>query len=333
MSHDLCDKGGQENMMRVAVVGVGHFGKLHAAKYAAMEGVELVAVVDQDQKRGGDVAALYGCRALTDYRKLAGEVDAASLTVPTSLHHEVGRDLLEMDIHLLVEKPITESVDSANTLIATAHTRGLTLQVGHLERFSPAYFALAERVSKPLFIEANRIAPFNPRAKDVNVVLDLMIHDIDLITALVGAPLISVDAVGAAVVSEGEDIVSARLGFASGCAANLTASRVSLKTERSMRIFQPDTYLVADLAQRKVTVRRKGEGEMFPGIPNIETEEFSFDEADALAQEIAAFVKCVRTREIPAVNGEAGRDAVQAALMITDSLQAHRRLLEQSGAI
>ena len=333
MSHDLCDKGGQENMMRVAVVGVGHFGKLHAAKYAAMEGVELVAVVDQDQKRGGDVAALYGCRALTDHRKLAGEVDAASLTVPTSLHHEVGRDLLEMDIHLLVEKPITESVDSANTLIATAHARGLTLQVGHLERFSPAYFALTERVSKPLFIEANRIAPFNPRAKDVNVVLDLMIHDIDLITALVGAPLISVDAVGAAVVSEGEDIVSARLGFASGCAANLTASRVSLKTERSMRIFQPDTYLVADLAQRKVTVRRKGKGEMFPGIPNIETEEFSFDEADALAQEIAAFVKCVRTREIPAVNGEAGRDAVQAALMITDSLQAHRRLLEQSGAI
>jgi predicted dehydrogenase len=192
---------------------------------------------------------------------------------------------------------------------------------------------LAERVTKPLFIEANRIAPFQPRAKDVNVVLDLMIHDIDLIMALVGAPLISVDAVGAAVVSEGEDIVSARLGFASGCAANLTASRVSLKTERSMRIFQPDTYLVADLAQRKVTSRRKGDGEMFPGIPNIETEEFSFEEADALAHEIAAFVHCVRQRETPAVTGEAGRDAVQAALMITDSLQAHRRLLEQSGVI
>ena len=241
--------------------------------------------------------------------------------------------MLFRSIHLLVEKPITVTVDSANALIATAKARGLTLQVGHLERFSPAYFALAERVGKPLFIEANRIAPFNPRAKDVNVVLDLMIHDIDLITALVGAPLISVDAVGAAVVSEGEDIVSARLGFASGCAANLTASRVSLKTERSMRIFQPDTYLVADLAQRKVTIRRKGDGEMFPGIPNIETEEFSFEEADALGQEIAAFIHCVRQREIPAVNGEAGRDAVQAALMITDSLQAHRRLLEQSGVI
>ena len=320
-------------MIRVAVVGVGHFGKLHAQKYAALDGVELVAVVDQDGERGAEIAALHGCRTLTDYRDLAGQVDAVSLTVPTSLHHEVGRELLEMGIHLLVEKPITESVEGANALIATAQARGLTLQVGHLERFSPAYFALAERVKKPLFIEANRIAPFNPRAKDVNVVLDLMIHDIDLITALVGAPLISVDAVGAAVVSEGEDIVSARLGFASGCAANLTASRVSLKTERSMRIFQPDTYLVADLAQRKVTVRRKGEGEMFPGIPNIETEEFSFGEADALAQEIAAFVHCVRTRETPAVNGEAGRDAVQAALMITDSLQAHRRLLEQSGVI
>ena len=319
--------------LRVAVVGVGHFGRLHAEKYAAMDDVELVAVVDQDAARGAEIAAAHGCQALEHYQDLAGKVDAASLTVPTSLHHSVGLELLEMSLSLLVEKPITETVDSANALIATAKARGLTLQVGHLERFSPAYFALAERVSEPLFIEANRIAPFQPRAKDVNVVLDLMIHDIDLIMALVKSPLISVDAVGAAVVSEGEDIVSARLGFASGCAANLTASRVSLKTERSMRIFQPDAYLVADLAQRKVTSRRKGEGEMFPGIRNIETEEFSFEQADALAHEIADFVRCVRTKETPAVNGEAGRDAVQAALMITDSLQAHRRLLEQSGVI
>ncbi len=319
--------------MRVAVVGVGHFGRLHAEKYAAMADVELVAVVDQDQARGEEIAAHLGCRALQDYRQLAGQIEAASLTVPTSLHHQVGRELLEMGIHLLVEKPITESVETANILISAAKARGLTLQVGHLERFSPAYFALAERVSKPLFIEANRIAAFRPRATDVNVVLDLMIHDIDLIMALVQSPLISVDAVGAAVVSEREDIVSARLGFASGCAANLTASRVSLKTERSMRIFQPDAYLVADLAERKVTSRRKGKGEMFPGIPNIETEEFSFEEADALASEIAAFIQCVRRRETPAVTGEAGRNAVEAALKITDSLQAHRRLLEQSGVI
>ncbi len=318
---------------RVAVVGVGHFGRLHAEKYAALADVELVAVVDRDQARGEEVASQLGCRALQDYRHLAGQIDAASLTVPTSLHHQVGQELLELGIHLLVEKPITESVESANKLIAAAKARGLTLQVGHLERFSPAYFALAERVSKPLFIEANRIAAFRPRATDVNVVLDLMIHDIDLIMALVRSPLVSVDAVGAAVVSEMEDIVSARLGFASGCAANLTASRVSLKTERSMRIFQPDAYLVVDLAQRKVTSRRKGEGEMFPGIPNIETEEFSFEEADALANEIAAFIQCVRRQETPAVTGEAGRDAVEAALKITDSLQAHRRLLEQSGVL
>ena len=145
-----------------------------------MDNVEFVAVDNQDAARGAEIAALHGCRALTDYSDLAGLVDAASLTVPTSLHHDVGRALLEMGIHLLVEKPITETVDSTNTLIATAKARGLTLQVGHLERFSPAYFALAERVDKPLFIEANRTAPFNPRARDVNVVLDLMIHDIDL---------------------------------------------------------------------------------------------------------------------------------------------------------
>ena len=319
--------------MRVAVIGVGHFGSLHAEKYAAMDGVDLVAVVDQDIERGAEIAARQGCEALTDFNKLAGRVDAASLAVPTSLHHDIGQAVLELGINLLVEKPITETVTTANALIATAKARDLTMQVGHLERFSPAYFALAEQVSNPLFIEANRIAPFQPRAKDVNVVLDLMIHDIDLITALVGAPLISVDAVGAAVVSEMEDIVSARLGFASGCAANLTASRVSLKTERSMRIFQPDSYLVADLAQRKVTSRRKGDGEMFPGIPNIETEEFSFEETDALAAEIGAFIHCVRNKETPAVTGEAGRDAVQAAQMITDSLQSHRRLLERSGVI
>ena len=319
--------------MRVAVIGVGHFGSLHAEKYAAMDHVDLVAVVDRDTDRATNIAAKYGCKALTDYTLLAGQIDAASLAVPTSLHHEFGQKVLELGIHLLVEKPITDSVNSANALIATAKTLGLTIQVGHLERFSPAYFALAERVSKPLFIEANRIAPFQPRAKDVNVVLALMIHDIDLITSLVSAPLISVDAVGAAVVSKQEDIVSARLGFASGCTANLTASRVSLKTERTLRIFQPDTYLVADLAERKVTSRRKGKGEMFPGIPNIETEDFSFEQTDALAAEIDSFINCVSNKETPAVTGEAGRDAVQAAQMITDSLQSHRRLLEQSGVI
>ena len=319
--------------MRVVVIGVGHFGSLHAEKYAAMDSVNLIAVVDRDIDRATKIATKNGCMALTDYTKLAGQVDAASLAVPTSLHHEFGQTVLEMGIHLLVEKPITESVKTADDLIATAKAKDLTVQVGHLERFSPAYFALAKRVKKPLFIEAKRIAPFQPRAKDVNVVLDLMIHDIDLITALVGGPLISVDAVGAAVVSEQEDIVSARIGFASGCTANLTASRVSLKTERTIRIFQPDTYLVADLAQRKVTSRRKGEGEMFPGIPNIETEEFSFEQTDALAAEISAFIDCIRNRKKPAVTGEAGRDAVQAAQMITDSLQSHRRLLEQSGVI
>ena len=319
--------------LRVAVVGVGHFGRLHAEKYAALDGAELIAVVDSDGERAAEVAGPLGCRALTDHAELNGLIDAASLTVPTSLHHQVGRDLLGAGIHLLIEKPITPSVDAANDLIAVAKARDLTLQVGHLERFSPAYFALTERVTKPLFIEANRIAAFQPRATDVDVVLDLMIHDIDLIMALVRSPLLSVDAIGAPVVSEREDIVNARINFASGCAANLTASRVSLKTERTMRIFQPDAYLVADLAKRKVTSRRKGKGEMFPGIPNIEQEEFSFDEADALAHEIAAFVDCVRLGETPAVTGEAGRDAVQAAQMITDSLQTHRRLLEQSGVI
>jgi predicted dehydrogenase len=315
------------------VIGVGHFGRRHAEKYAAIEGADLIAVADADAGRAAEVAAACGTTAVTDYRELFGKVEAVSLAVPTSRHHAVARDCLEAGLHVLVEKPLADKVDDANDLIEIAEARGLILQVGHLERFSPAYFAMADRVSKPLYIEANRISPFNPRVIDVSVVLDLMIHDIDLIMALVGEPVLRVDAIGAPVVSKHEDIVNTRVTFASGCVANLTASRVSLKTERTMRIFEPACYIQADLVARKVVVRSKGEGEMFPGIPNIAQDEHVFDEADALMLEVEAFIKSVRTGERPRVDGVAGRDAVQAAMMITDSLRAHRRMLEQAGTI
>lgn len=319
--------------IRVAVIGVGHFGHRHAEKYAALDMAELVAVVDSDPEQAEAVAAQHGCAALRTPAEVFDRVDAVSIAVPTSLHFPVARDCLEAGLHLLVEKPITDSLEDADSLIELARARGLTLQVGHLERFSPAYFAMADEVSKPLFIEANRISPFNPRVIDVSVVLDLMIHDIDLIMALVGEPVTSVDAIGAPVVSRHEDIVNTRVTFANGCVANLTASRVSLKTERTMRIFQPESYIQADLAARRVVTRRRGEGEMFPGIPNIAQEEQEFGDADSLRLEIEAFLAAVRDGTPPHVDGAAGRDAVRAAQMVTDSLRAHRRKLEEAGLI
>jgi predicted dehydrogenase len=319
--------------LRCAVIGAGHFGRYHAQKYAALETAALVAVCDLDAAAAGRVAAECGTEAVDDFRTLFGKVDAVSVAVPTSRHREVAGACLEQGIAVLVEKPIAATLEEAEELIALAAAHGATLQVGHLERFSPAYFAMADAVTTPLYIEADRISPYNPRATDVSVVLDLMIHDIDLIAALVGQPVERVDAIGAPVVSKSEDIVNTRVTFASGCVANLTASRVSLKTERTMRIFEPECYVQADLAKRAVVIRRRGEGEMFPGIPNIEEERHEFGEADSLALEIGAFVEAVRTGAPVAVSGEAGRDAVRAAQMITESLQAHRRRLEQSGLI
>lgn len=319
--------------LRCAVIGAGHFGRYHAEKYAAIEEAELVAVADVDAASAERVASAHGADAVGDFRALFGKVDAVSVAVPTSRHCEVAGACLEAGIAVLVEKPIAASVAEADRLIALAAARGLPLQVGHLERFSPAYFAMAGAVRKPLYFEAERISPYNPRVTDVSVVLDLMIHDIDLIIALVGQPVERVDAIGAPVVSKSEDIVNTRVTFANGSVANLTASRVSMKTERSMRIFAPDCYVQADLVKRTVVIRRRGQGEMFPGIPNIEEERHEFGEADSLALEVAAFVKSVREGAPVAVTGEDGRDAVRAAQMITDSLQAHRRRLEAAGLI
>jgi predicted dehydrogenase len=319
--------------LRTAVIGVGHFGQRHAEKYAAIDEARLIAVADADISRAETIAGQHGVDAIADFRQLFGRVDAVSICTPTSLHRDIAGACLENGLHVLIEKPISETVEEAAELIAIGEQAERIIQVGHLERFSPAYFAMADNIGNPLFIEANRISPFNPRVTDVSVVLDLMIHDIDLIAALVGQPIQAVDAVGAPVVSSHEDVVNSRVTFANGCVANLTASRISLKTERIMRIFQPDRYIKADLAARKVVVQRKGDGEMFPGIPNIEEQVHEFTEADSLMREIESFVTTVRSGGTPIVDGAAGLDAVRTAQMITDSLRAHRQMLEDAGVI
>ena len=306
--------------LKCAVVGAGYLGKFHAEKYASLNECELVAVVDINPEAATQVAQKHGAQAMTDYQALLGQVDAVSIVVPTSLHHKVARDFLNAGSHVLVEKPITVTVEEADELIAIAKERNVILQVGHLERFNPAVLGLEEMEDKPLFIEAHRLSPFNPRANDVSVVLDLMIHDIDIILALVDSEVARIDASGTAVLTQGTDIANARISFKNGCVANVTASRISMKMERKMRMFRPCSYISVDFQNRVLIKHRTGEKEMFPGIPEILTEESVFENGDALMEEIKHFVHCINTGENPRVPGEAGRKALATAIEITHFL-------------
>ncbi len=306
-------------------MGVGHFGRYHAEKLAADERSELVAVVDTDADRAREVAERMGTQMMTDYRALLGQVDAVSVAVPTAAHYEVARFFLDHGVHVLVEKPFTSTLEEADDLIARARSRGLVLQVGHLERFFCLKSGLFDRVTTPLYIEALRIAPFGPRGADVSVVLDLMIHDIDLIASLVDAPVRSVDAVGAPVLSDHEDIANARLLFANGCVATVTASRVAFKSERRIRVFQPDGLLSIDLLKRRIGCIRKTPK---AGGPHFDVEERELGEYDALRDEISGFLHAVATGSEPLVTGDDGRAALVIAERVTDSLRAHLALVE-----
>jgi predicted dehydrogenase len=305
--------------LKCAVIGTGYLGKFHAEKYATLPDCDLVAVVDIDETAAKNVAEKHGAVALTDYASLLGRVDAVSIVVPTTLHHQVARDFLNAGVHVLVEKPITVTVEEADELIAIAKEKNLILQVGHLERFNPAVLGL-DKEEKPLFIESHRLSPFNPRANDVSVVLDLMIHDIDIILALVDSEIERIDASGTPVLTQGTDIANARLTFKNGCVANVTASRISLKMERKMRLFRPSSYISVDFQNRVLSKYQTGTKEMFPGIPEIISEESTFETADALLEEIKHFVNCIKTGENPLVSGLAGRRALATAIQITQLL-------------
>ena len=318
--------------IRTAVIGLGHFGRFHADKYARLARSQLVGVVDADPARAAEVGRKLKCEPFTDYRALFGKVDAVSVVVPTQMHHEVALACLNAGIHVLVEKPITETIEQADALIRAAAEHKRVLQVGHLQRFLLQRLGADTAIKNPLYIEAVRIAPYKPRGTDVGVTLDLMIHDIDMVLALVQAPVTAVDAVGAPVVSPTEDIANTRLRFANGCVANITASRVSLKTERKMRIFQRDAYVSIDLHNRKYTLLRKGSGKAwFPGLPPIDREERSFAEGDDLEAEIAAFLAAVASGKPPLVSGEDGRRALETAMKVTASLTESLERVSASG--
>ncbi|MET0987080.1 MAG: Gfo/Idh/MocA family oxidoreductase [Steroidobacteraceae bacterium] len=303
--------------IRTAVIGVGYLGRFHAQKYAQLPDAELVAVVDRDQGAASKVAAETCCEALTDFRALFGRVQAVSIAVPTPAHYEIAKACLEHGVHVLVEKPITTTVEQARELITIAERHRCVLQVGHLERFNPAIVAAASVLKTPRFVESHRMAPFKLRGTDVSVVLDLMIHDIDLIQELVGAPLESIDAIGANVFSGEIDIANARLRFAGGCVANTTASRISMKQERKIRIFQDDAYFSIDLQQKILTIVRKKSDAPIESAAQVAIEEQSFDQGDALLDEIVSFLGVVRTGGRPVVTGEDGLRALETALRIT----------------
>ncbi len=309
------------SVLRTAVIGVGYLGRFHAQKYAALPGSDLVAVADSDADTARQVAEECGTEAVSDYRDLLGRVDAVSIVVPTRLHYQVARDFLERGVHVLLEKPITTTVDEADALIALARDHGAVLQVGHLERFNAAVMALEKVLDRPMFIESHRLAAFKPRGTDVSVILDLMIHDIDIIQNLVRSPLAAVDANGVSVLTDAVDIANARLRFENGCVANVTASRVSMKAQRKMRLFQHNAYISVDFQDRILSVHRKGEREMFPGVPEITSEESIFENSDAIRAEIEAFLTAIRDGTPPPVTGEDGRHALATALKISALLK------------
>jgi predicted dehydrogenase len=307
--------------IRVAVIGVGYLGSLHAEKYAGIEGAELVGVADLDGPKAEEVAAKVRTKAYQNHKDLFGRVDAVSIATPTEHHLSVGMDFLSKGIDVLIEKPIAMDTDEARTLISESEKTGAILQVGHLERFNGAVTALDGRVSNPMFIESNRLSPFPDRSTDVDVILDLMIHDIDILLNLVGSEVRSVDAVGIPVVTEKVDIANARIKFANGCVANVTASRVSEERLRTMRLFQADAYISIDFAHQHISVSRTVHA-TDGGRSKVVKEELDIEKSDSLMEELKAFLKCSATRTTPLVSGTEGLVALEVATRIQDSVKA-----------
>jgi predicted dehydrogenase len=310
--------------IRAAVVGVGYLGRFHAQKYAALGDCELVGVVDAEPEVASRVAAEVGTRPLADFRELLGKVDAVSIATPTHSHAEIATGLLNAGTHVLVEKPIAETSEQAQRLVDLARQRGRVLQVGHLERFNPVVLAAEPLLTTARFIECLRLAPFKERGTEVNVVLDLMIHDIDLVQMIVGSAVAAFEAVGTPVFSSEIDIANARLKFENGCVANVTASRVSLKTERKLRIFRDDAYLSLDLHQKILTVIRKRTQPPAAGELPVHIEEQSFSQGDALLAEIQAFLAAIRGEKPVIVSGEDGLRALRTAIAISERVTGAR---------
>jgi predicted dehydrogenase len=306
--------------LRVGVVGVGYLGKFHAEKYAAIPGIKLAGLADTLPERAREWAYKLGTEAFSSHRSLLGKVDAVSVAVPTDRHYLVAKDFLEAGCDVLVEKPISLTLEEAEELIALARKNGRILQVGHLERFNPAILAVREKVRAPLFIESHRLTPFRGRGTEVDVVLDLMIHDLDIILSFVRSPVKNIHAVGVPVLTDRADIANARLEFGAGSVANLTASRISFEDRRRIRVFQPDTYFTLNYASKEITLFHRVFDPETKGF-QIAAEHIEVEPGDALEKEIRSFIDSCLAQTSPLVTGEDGRNALAVAMGINDQIK------------
>ncbi len=312
--------------IKAGVIGVGYLGRFHAQKYAELEHVDLVGVADTDKGNRENVARECGCKAFADHLELLQLVDAVSVAVPTSFHHKIALDCINAGVDQLLEKPMTTTIDEADDIIGKVKKNNLILQVGHLERFNPAVQAMEPFLTTPVFIESNRISTFKNRGVDVDVVLDLMIHDIDIILNIVKSPLKTIHTVGAPVATKTTDIANARLIFENGATANVTVSRISRTNVRDMRIFQPGSYIRVDFANKKVMTIHLTDELLESGMPKQDVEVKSFSKHDALRAEIEHFIKNVENRSTPLVSGVEGRRALAVALEVIEQIGEHQEL-------
>jgi predicted dehydrogenase len=322
----------ENRRVRVAVVGVGHLGQHHARIYSELPDVDLVAVCDTNREQAQKVAKTSKTQCVFDHRQLLGQVDAVSIAVPTVAHFDLAKEFMEAGAHALVEKPITSTINEAAELVTVSRRENRILQVGHIERFNAAVVKLREIIEDPLYIVTERLGPYNARVRDVGVVLDLMIHDIDIVLQIVSGRLTRIDALGIGIFSEFEDLANARLEFDSGCVVNLNASRVSVKSTRKIRIFQPSAYITLNYEKQKLDVYYRAELQklsnrgLLPAIPRAR--KFRLRRSEPLAAELAHFVECVRHGRTPDVTGEHGLNALEIAVEISkqirDKVHAYR---------
>lgn len=300
--------------LRIGVVGVGHLGSIHTRVYSKLRNVKLVGVCDCNLEQAIEIGKKYKTASFSDYEKLFGIVDAVSIAVPTSLHYNVAKEFLRNKIHVLIEKPITKTLSEADELIELASANDLILQVGHIERFNSAVLAIEPYLKKPKFIECQRLGPFHKRVKDVGVVLDLMIHDIDIVLGLMKQDVVNIEAVGLSTISDFEDVANVRLTFEDGTIADITASRVTQDAVRKMRIFQEDSYVSLDYVTQEAAIFRKTEDKIIK-------EKIKIKKKEPLKKELKSFVDCARTLKRPVVSGVEGRRALQVALAIVEKIK------------
>lgn len=311
------------NRIKTAVIGVGYLGKYHVDKYAAAPYSQLISICDIDTDSTRELSEKYNIPTTHDYRTLINAVDAVSIATPTTSHFEIAKFFLKNNVHVFIEKPITATLREANTLIRLARKRNLILQVGHIERFNPAFKFIHPLIQKTRYIEAQRLTAFKLRGSDVSVILDLMIHDIDLVLSLTQSQVHSIRATGASVLTPHIDIANARIEFDNGCVASITASRINTVNERRLRIFQNDSYINLDLRRHICRIHNKGNKEQYAGIPAIDSEEIHLEKGDALQEEIDTFLNAILQKKSPPVSGKAGRDALAVAMKITKIINKH----------